>query len=289
MTNFTTDRFNFEVEMKNLQYTNNNGDIIDLPKHKAIVNTKTDETLSVMTSQYNLFSNSRFCDLAERIQDTLGLDLDHYHSHKSGRKVLAAFKNPENKNFKLLGYEFTNNIVLFDSRDGSTTLGLAGIGTLHRCSNMFTSIRKNKSSFKIYHNSSLDEMVGQFELALELYAIDMESNMERLERLNDVKVTQNDLYNLIGGWAQLTPEEVRDVAYGTHKGQEVSTRKSNIINGLVGSWGIESAELGQNGFGLWNATTNYFTHKRDKGISEFLFEDAGKKELETIKFVEALA
>ena len=256
----------------------------------AIINESTNQVLSYMSPNYRLFNNEEFMDLAGRISDNLGLELDHYTSYKGGKKVLAAFKQTDKKH-TLCGYDFENHIVLYDGRDGSTCLSIGSIGYLNRCANMFTSMRSQERKgnvLKINHSSKLDEMLADFEASLEIYGAMQQQTLERIERLNDIKVSQKNLYSLIGGWTQLTAEEVRNVAYGNYDTDDVSTRKKNIVDGLVNSWSIESAELGQNGFALHNTLTHYMTHKRNKSENDVLFADFGKKELQTIQFAEAL-
>jgi hypothetical protein len=252
-------------------------------KKVALVNNKTEEVLSYMSPKYRLFNNHEFMALTEKIGDTLGLELAHYATHKGGRKVLSAFKQTDKK-FNLLGHEFANHIILFDSRDGSTKLSIGGNGTLYRCSNMFTSTDVH---FSVNHSYKLDEMLDEFKVALEMFSINQEAHLRRLERLADIPVNIDNVYDLLSGWTKVTPEEVKDVHYGKEN-EEMSSRKTNIIEGLLGSWSEESSELGENGFGLHNMTTHYFSNKRDKSDTDLLFGDFGKKEKQTIKFAEAL-
>jgi len=280
------DRLDYEVVKKPLFVQIDEFNVHKCPDKVALVNDSTNEVISYMSPNYRLFNNEEFMNLTERVQQTFDLELSHYNSYKGGRKVLSAFKQTDKKH-SVCGFDFENHIVLYDSRDGSMCLGIGSIGKLYRCNNMFTSMRnqdKKGSVLKINHSSKLDDMLHEFESSLEIYAAMQVQTIAQIERLQDVKVTQENLYQLIGGWTQLNPQQVRDIAYSAVT-EEVSTRKKNIIDGLVNSWSIESGELGQNGFGLYNAVTHYYTHKRNKGENEILFEDFGKRELETINFV----
>jgi hypothetical protein len=135
----------------------------------ALVNDSTGRVLSTLSPSYRLFNNAEFMALSERISTSLGLDIDHYASHGGGKRVLSAFRNNELK--KIMGYEFTENIILFDARDGGNALTVGGNAYMNRCANMFTS---TKGFLKINHSSKLDEMVCEFELGLELYALNTE-------------------------------------------------------------------------------------------------------------------
>jgi len=277
------DTLDYEVVKKSVFIQLDEGNVIKDNKKVALINDKTEEILSYMSPNYRLFNNQEFMGLSDKISSNLGLELDHYASHKGGRKVLAAFKNT-GKTFNLLGHEFSNNIILFDSRDGSTKLSIGGNGTLYRCANMFTSTDVH---FSVNHSSKLDEMLAEFEGALEMFSANQEEHLRRLEGLAGINVNLGDVYRLIGKWTNLSIKEVSN----THLGiidEDISSRKSNIVNGLLNSWSIESEELGENGFGLHNMTTHYFSNQRQKGDTDLLFGDFGRKEKQTIKFIEEL-
>jgi len=279
-----TDKLDFEVVKRPIKVQMGPDKIITCTKKIAIVNDKTDEILSFMTPNYRLFTNQEFMALTEQIGNTLGLELDHYASHKGGKKVLSAFKQTDSE-FNLLGHTFTNHIILFDSRDGSKKLSIGGNGVLHRCQNMFTSTDVH---FSVNHSFKLDEMLAEFQVALEMFGIQQRDRLQRLEKLADIKISQEQVFDFIANWVGLDKKQVKALALGKNL-DGISTRKSNIVEGLSESWRKESKDLGANGFGLWNMTTDYFSNNRDKGDTDLLFGDFGRKEKETIQFAEALA
>lgn len=257
-------------------------------KRVAIVNDKTETVISYMSPAYRLFTNEEFCRFTERIGETFSLDFNHYAIHNDGQRVLAVFDKTDQV-YKVGDYEFKNHVVLYDSRDGGTKLSVGGAGNLNRCANMFTS---TKVQFSVNHSYKLDEMLSEFELGLDRFAANQKEYLQRLERLQDIKVSREDLYTLIGGWVQLKPSEVKLVAEGRHHGvqtlDELSTRKTNIISGINSSYNTETRALGETGFGLFNTVTHYYTHNREKDIKDLLFGDFGTKEKETIAFAESL-
>ena len=277
--------------MKNSEYTRKlNFEVVTKPvsvmgnvygKKKAIVNDQNGEIISIMSSSYNLFNNERFMELGQRISDSLGLPIEHYASHQHGKKVLVAFKNTER--FEILGHEFKDNIVLFDTRDGSTKLSGGSNGTIFRCSNMFKS---TDVKFGIRHNSKLDQMVFELEAELEVIAIKRNLHIERLEKLADIPVVREDVYQFLSGWIDFSPKDIADIAHGR---LECSTKASNIVNGVVNSWNTETKDLGKNGFGFHNAITHYFSNNRGKGQKELFFGDFGRKDKQAILFAESLA
>jgi len=285
MSNFTKERFNYEVQTSPV-YFECGGEFCEVP-NKQIIKTSDNKVLSIMSKSYNLFTNEQFCDLAEQISDTLSLKLQWYADYKGGRQVLASFKNESE--LSILGHTFNSNIVLFDSRDGTTCLGLAGVGMLHRCKNMFTSVKNSKTQYKIRHNNKLEEMVAEFQLNLEMYHIAAQQRIKRLEALEGVKITDKNAMEWIAKWQETQADKVAGVLKGKEDVlAEVSTRKQGIITDAWESWKTESNDLGKNGFALWNATTHYYTHARDKKPTDFLFADAGYQEERSIKFAEAL-
>ena len=278
-----TDKLDFEVIKRPVFVQLDESNVIKSEKKVALVNDKTEDILSFMSPSYRLFTNAEFMSLSDQIADKLGLEHAHYSSHRGGRKVLSAFKQTDKK-FDLLGHEFTNHIILFDSRDGSTKLSIGGNGTLHRCNNMFTSTDVH---FSVNHSSKLDEMLSEFQLALEMFSIQQTEHLQRLERLADIPVTKEQVHEFIGKWVSLHKDQVKQLALGNRL-DGISVRKLNIVQGLSESWRKESKDLGKNGFGLWNMTTDYFSNNRDKSDTDLLFGDFGSKEKQSIKFAESL-
>jgi hypothetical protein len=275
-------------------------DYVKDPKRVAIVNDKTDTIISYMNgNSYRLFTNEEFMRLTEKIGDTFGLELNHYAVHNDGQRVLSVFNRTDQK-FKVGDYTFTDHLVMYDSRDGSTKLSFGGSGRMHRCQNMFTS---TQVQFSVHHSYRLDDMIREFSLQLDEFTKNQKLYLDRIAALEKVQVTKNDAYKLIAGWVQMTPGEVKLVAEGKHYGQKslenLSTRKTNIIQGLSTSYeleafggvtrdGVSVSPIGETGFTLPNMVTNYFTHNRSKDITDLMFGDFGAKEVQAIKYAEAL-
>ncbi len=283
-----TDGLNFEV-VKSPVYVSINGEMQQVPNRLALVNDSNNTVLSMMSGSYRLFTNEEFTRLTEKIGETFGLELNHYAVHNDGQKVLSVFNTTDDK-YKVGDYEFTNHVVLYDSRDGSTKLSVGGSGVLHRCMNMFTS---TQVQFSVVHSSKLDVMLHEFELGLEEFSKNQMLHIKRLEDLQRIRANQDDLFQMVSGWVALKPSEVKMVAEGRHIGQkleeEVSTRKTNIIQGLYNSYNWERKDLGDTGFTLFNAVTHYYTHERNKDVTDLFFGDFGTKESQALKFAEALA
>lgn len=278
----------FEV-IKSDVFVSVNGVMQPAPNRVALVNDQNNTILSMMSGSYRLFTNQEFTRLTEKIGDTFGLELNHYAVHNDGQKVLSVFNKTDEK-YKVGDYEFTNHVVLYDSRDGSTRLSVGGSGVLHRCQNMFTS---TQVQFSVVHSSKLDEMLREFELGLDEFSKNQMQHIKRLEDLQRIKAGHDDLFEMISGWVALKPNEVKQVAEGRHVGQkleqEISTRKSNIIQGLFNSYNQERKDLGDTGFALYNTVTHYYTHERNKDVTDLFFGDFGTKETQALKFAEALA
>lgn len=275
-------------------------DYIKDPKRIAIVNDQTNTIISYMNgNSYRLFTNEEFMRLTEKIGETFGLELNHYAVHNDGQRVLSVFNRTDQK-FKVGDYTFTDHLVMYDSRDGSTKLSFGGSGRMHRCANMFTS---TQVQFSVHHSFRLDEMVREFSLQLDEFSKNQKLYLDRLAHLEGIKINKNDAYKLIAGWVQMSPADVKLVAEGKHHGQkslqDLSTRKTNIIQGLSYAYDVEAfggttrdgvtvSPIGETGFTLPNMVTNYFTHNRSKDITDLMFGDFGAKEGQAIKFAESL-
>jgi len=287
MSNYT-DTLDFEVVKAPIKIQLPSGKEIIDPKKVALINDKTGDILSYMTPGYRLFTNEEFMELTNRVAESTGYEVAHYGTYKGGKKVLSALKMNGSEGFNILGHSFESHVVLFDSRDGSKKLSIGGSGQIHRCDNMF---RSTDVHLSVNHNRELEKMVSEFSFRMEMFRVNQDAHIQRLERLADIKVNRSNVYDLIGGWTELERKQVRMLATGKEviiDGKKVSTRKTNIVTGLMESWDIESKALGMNGFGLHNMVTHYFSNNRKNDMVDLFVKDFGYKERETIEFAEAL-
>lgn len=258
---------------------------ITIPNKKALINNQTQEVLSIRAKSYKTVTNERFVEIANKLQETYDLELDYYGVHNGGRKMVAAFKNPKTQT--ILGHEFDSNICIIDSRDGTTKLGISSVGTLHRCQNVFQAARKS-IQFSIGHTGRMHDLIDEWLIQMELFQIEQDARIERIEKLVDKPINKENVYDMIGGWVDLDWSEVAELAMGVHL-EDVSTKKRNIVQGITSSVRTEAKSLGGlNGFSLWNGVTHYFSNKKKKGELETLFGQAGTRENQAIAYIESL-
>ena len=82
-----------------------------------------------------------------------------------------------------------------------------------------------------------------------------------MERFADVKIDDSIKKSLVERLTRMNEEE--------KLGNELSTRKSNIIANMNYSIQRECADLGENAFGLFNGITHYTTHIKNAKNNAF--------------------
>lgn len=230
---------------------------------KTLWNGETGGYLSSRSKDYEILPNGKFSEICSLIAEKHGLTINHFTSSNGGKKVLAAFKRPEQP-FKICGFEIENHLILINSHDGTKCFEVGSNNRLHRCDNMF------KSTFveiKIRHNRFMWDEIEKFELAVIGYDETLKRELQTIERFADVKISPQVI------------EDAKKMVFGAAiNGGEISTATANKLIRFQESIDTELAALGNNFFGLWNGVTHYTTHNmliKERGEYDFpLFDKA---------------
>lgn len=210
---------------------------------KVLVNSETSQQISVMGEKYNVLTNKQFVELAEMAAEQFNLQISHYTTIGSGKRVLVAFKRSD-KPFKIGQWEVENHLVFINSHDGTKGFEIGSSNGLYRCANMFASTTINT---KIYHNSAMQDAID--ELKMRIMGVDeiLEQEFAVLNRWQNVKISPKII--------QDAKEQLFNLG-----GKELSTAMTNKLLRFDASVDQEIGQLGHNLFGLHNAVTHFTTH-----------------------------
>ena len=224
--------------------------------YKGIFRNDNGQLLNIAKSSYTPTHNEKFIEVTEKLHDITGFPIENYYDVDGGKKVLAFLKCTEP--MQVCGHEFKDYLMIGNSFDGSTGFFIGNSNIMVRCSNRFS---RNFRQLQVNHtkNNSLriDGLVQYFDMFMKQRT----QLFDKMEQLSWVKVDDSIKDALVERLTRMNDEE--------KLGNDVSTRKRNIISNINSSIDRECADLGDNAFGLFNGITHYTTHIKNSKNNAF--------------------
>ena len=224
--------------------------------YKSIFRSDNGNLLNIAKTSYTPTHNEKFIEVTEKLHEITGFPIQNYYEVDGGKKVLSFLECTES--IQVCGHEFKDFLMIGNSFDGSTGFFIGNSNVMIRCKNRFS---KNFRQLQVNHtkNNSLrvDGLVEYFDSFMN----QRKQLFENMERFSDVKIDESIIKSLVERLAKMNEEE--------RLGNEVSTRKSNIISNMNYSIQKECLDLGDNAFGLFNGITHYTTHVKNAKNATF--------------------
>jgi len=224
--------------------------------YKGIFRNDNGQLLNIAKSSYTPTHNEKFIEVTEKLHDITGFPIENYYDVEGGKKVLSFLKCTDT--MQVCGHEFKDYLMIGNSFDGSTGFFIGNSNIMVRCSNRFS---RNFRQLQVNHtkNNSLriDGLVQYFDMFMKQRT----QLFEKMEQLSWVKIDDSIKDALVERLTRMNDEE--------KLGNEISTRKRNIITNLNSSNDRECADLGDNAFGLFNGITHYTTHIKNSKNATF--------------------
>lgn len=233
---------NWEIESKQIAVL---GEDEAIPGYHALKRNDTGATISVFKKSYVFYPNADFVATAQKLSDVTGYPIEGFQEINGGKRVLAYLKNT-NKDFKLVGQDLDDYLVLGNSHDGSTSLFLGNSSTIIRCMNQFGAIIQN---MKYRHTRGMEEKMLDITQEIENYFVGVKRLSNTFERMREIKIDKQIIEALA-----LRLFDVDNVT-------DMKPTQLVKINDFKASAEREIDELGANMWGLFNGVTHYTTHK----------------------------
>ena len=212
--------------------------------YKQLLNSNTSRTLAVCKKSYTPTKNEKFLEVVEHLKSQLGFTIDGFASFQGGKKVLAYLKNPNPQN--LVGLPVQDYMIVGNAHDGSSSFFTGMTNVVYRCTNMFSSTRRDtRISHRQGHENKIDESLKTYEM----YFNAKTGFYEMMQDFEGKPVQTEQKRDFVNTVLQIEPEK------------ELSTRMQNIKESLYNCIEVETSELGNNAFGLFNGMTRYTTHE----------------------------
>jgi len=245
------------VGLKNIITVGNDGDLInDIShvkcNHFGLYNTKSGEIIHTVKKGYTISQNDEIVELVLRGMQGYGnLSVQKAGSLNDGRRVYIQLAIDGVA--KVGDDTIKRYVTVIDSNDGSSGLSI-GIGDLTMsCQNQFWKFYKSGNA-KMRHTASLTQRIQEIPNLIELALNESMQQVETYQKFASVKVSDMDthkLVELINGVSKAS--SVKDLS-------EASTRTINAMESLYEMIRIETAQKGQNVWGLHSGVTRWTTH-----------------------------
>lgn len=221
----------------------------------ALLNTKSGEIINSVKKGYTVSQNQEVVELVLKGMEPFGdqLEVTKGGSLNGGRRIflqLAIEGDAKVGNDTIKRY-----VTIIDSNDGSTGLSV-GIGDLTMsCSNQFFKFYKAGNS-RMRHTASLTQRILEIPTLIETALAESINTIQTYNRFAGVKITDKVKHQLVKHLIGVSKQDsVADLS-------NASTRVINSMEELYSMIATETAQKGQNVWGLHSGVTRWTTHSK---------------------------
>jgi hypothetical protein len=216
----------------------------------AVIRDDTNKILGVHKSGYQTIQNSKVLDILFELSQKSGLVLHRGGQMKGGELTYLQLKSDDLTlgNDKIVGF-----ITGLNSHNGSISLGFGNANTTISCMNtLYMAYRE--LSHKIKHTINMDIKIDSLLFQLDKVLAEEQTIFKKIVRMNEIQLDQ------------ATKDLVLSAVLGLSKNEKLgdldtlSTRKKNILFDLNTNIIHQTAEKGENLWGLLSGITRYTTH-----------------------------
>ena len=221
----------------------------------ALMNSKSGEILNSVKSGYTVSQNKEIIELILRGIEPFGeqLSVAFGGSLNGGRRIFLQLAI-EGKG--KVGDDIVKSFLTYvDSNDGSSSCGWGISNVTASCANQFFQFNKNCQS-KFRHTASLTQRIQEIPMLIERVLADSYRTIETYQKMVGVKIDAKVKHQLVKHLIGVSKQDsVADLS-------NVSTRVINSMEELYSMIEIETAQKGNNVWGLHSGTTRWTTHSK---------------------------
>ena len=259
--NFVIEKVPFFAKCRVLNVKSGRKNIKNLPTdYFGLLNTSSMEILNTVKKSYHISQNEEVVRLAlEGVRDFPELKVVNAGSLHGGRKV---FIQLQIEGDSIIGKDRVKRYVtILDSNDGSCSLSV-GIGDYTMsCSNQFYYFYKNGEA-RFRHSSSLETKILEIPSLIRLALAESIKMTELYKDFVSTKITKDLAHKLVK--SLIGVDETMD----KKELEELSTKKSNIMESLYENIRHEMNDKGNNLWGLHSGVTRWTTHHKQVPVRD---------------------
>jgi hypothetical protein len=246
---------------------------IIIPKQIALVREDTEAILGTHKESYCMYQNDELLELLFQVSRSTGRKLKGGGYFGDGEKVYFQL---ESESMNLGTDRIEGSITGVNSFDGSTALGFGNSNVTISCRNTFFMAYKTIGT-KFRHSATMRPKIEEVLKQITMLVEEEKQTFKTIEKMAGVRMDADVkqlvtrmLFDIKEQDKQMTAEEVK----------ELSTRKMNNIIKFSAVVDSETAEKGDNLWGLFSGVTNYTTHlmKKTDNSEQKLFGRVGELE-----------
>lgn len=247
-----------------------------IPEKIAIVRSDNNAILGIHTNNYEPFQNDKMLELLYKISQSSGLKIHKTGTFGGGEKIYIQL---ENENFRLSdGDQIKSYFTSVNSHDGSTQFGFGTTSITISCMNSFMGAYKSLET-KMKHTKSMVVKLDNILRQLDIMKREEIANIQTIEKMANVNIDSNSKMLV----TRLLFDLQKQDGYSINElvsNETLSTRKKNQIASFTDSLALETAQKGENLWGLFSGMTRFTTHNMlNKDTTEHkMFGSLGVKE-----------
>lgn len=206
---------------------------------------------------YVAYQNEEMVELAYKIQDETGYNIEYARPYGAGERVAVRLKlKDETLEYPEKGDVISRGILITNSHDATGALRLVLDTELLSCENGMTRwIMDSRTSIR--HTTNMRKMLDEALVGFDVLTESDKTLMENIKELIGKPLEPNHVDSIFKTVLDVDSSKVSE----GFKSDVYSTRRLNQVRSLYDSIKEEIAYKGDNLWGLVNGVTHYTTHK----------------------------
>jgi phage/plasmid-like protein (TIGR03299 family) len=235
---------------------------LDVPDYFATVREDNNDVLGMVGKDYTIVQNRDVFSFFDQIVGEGKAIYETAGCLGKGGMIFITAKLPKQI---VIGRDgpIENYLVLCSSHDGSMAITAFFTPVRVVCQNTLNaSLNNNTNRVYIKHTQNVKERFVEAALVMGMHSEYLDKLEVAFRLLYDKRVTDQDMKSIITR-AFLSKEEIKALAINGN--MELSTRKANMVDGVVGYYhqASEIDSIRGTGYGVYNAVAGYFQNVKN--------------------------
>lgn len=211
---------------------------------QALVREDNKKVLGIMGTSYQPFQNSEMFELVQKLAHANNREITNGGMFGGGKKVYMQIKT---QNLSIGADTVEGYITVLNSFDGSTSLAFGNTNKTISCSNLFHGAYKQLNT-RIRHTVSMRLIIEDYLHDYDQIMKNEKAMFDTIKRLSEQELRRSDI------------EAMEQRFFNIKDYNNLSTRKSNLLENFRLAVANEVEEKGANLWGAFSGLTKYTTH-----------------------------
>ena len=239
-------------------FTNYNEQRIECPNNKAILNTRTGKTISVVSNSYEMVKNEMI--MREIVPNLNFLDIEHVISMNNTARcfVICAIKNNDLEVSE--GDSIRRRLIFVNSFDGSYSFKVIQSDVRLWCFNQMGSIQNTKNKMVFKHQKGINNYLKNLGEFISYQRQDLSNSIEEFKEMKNTKCSSEMLKELfLHSFEDKLKGQITDKETKQKRNKKFSDIE-NEFKEIKNFYYKEANNNEPNLYNAFNAITEYETH-----------------------------